>query len=269
MSINDIYFHYQDFKKDKWHYDPYDKSLAHGRFFLKPDVNLQSEISMEWIVGSKTFNLSTQVSKGYVAEHTLQLIFAIPPIALYTNITWPWLEKRKWWSKLVKEDNDIVKHTLQDGTKITKHAENLETGIRFFNWTLWVNIHQNTNESKSTDPWWKEFNIDFKDWMLGEMEYKTEIIDTMPVKIPMPEKEYDGIADVKKITKKRKKWYPKIDYYTEITVENGISHPGKGTASYNCGMDGLVSSSVRGEDVRGAIANFVKVVTERRLKYPL
>ena len=273
MNISKPYFHYQDFKKDKWYYDPNDKSFAHGRFFLKPNANSQSELSMEWVIGSKRFDLSTEISKSYVAEHTILFIFAIPPISLYTKICWPWLEKRKLWSKLVKENNKEILYKLPDGTEITKHAENLETGIRIFNWTVLLDFLNNTDEWKSSDPWWKRCNFNVKDifldLLLGKMEHKDELVKETSVKIPMPEKEYDGIAKVSKVTRKRKKWYPKIDYYTEIRVEKGVPHPGKGTTSYNCGTDGLVSTAIKGENINGAIANFVKVAVERRLKYPL
>ena len=271
-----MYFHCQNFKKDRWERQHRrDKSLIHSRCKLQFGENYgnEGEIRAEWIIGSKTFNLGFSVSKSYVSEGTMTFTFAIPPIALYWGFNWPWLENRKWYSKLVKEDkNKIMGYFNVRGEKqsYTKHAEERAFGLRIFDWTIWGDFYSKTMESCSTDPWWMRWNIDLRDLFLGKSKYSKETLEEEDVKIPMPEKKYDAHIKIQEETWKRTRWpFPKKVVRADIEIKEGIPHPGKGTCSHNCGEDALFGGVYCVTSIPDAICEVIKSVTKCRLTYPL
>jgi len=260
-----MWFHYINEKKE----GRIDRSLVHGRAFWK-FKNGNEEIYAEWVLGSKAFDLGFTVSKSYVSEHTMSFVFAIPPIAFYWGFTWKWLEDRAWWKKLVKEDDQKIMGTFHDGSTYTQHAEELVFSLRIFDWTIWGDFYHSANMSKSSDPWWMDWNFNVPDFFFGRSKYSEKILKEKVVKIPMPEKEYDATAQIYKATWKRPRWFiPKEIIRVNIDLKEPIPHPGKGTCSYNCGEDALHSGSYYVNSIADAICETIKYVTKCRLTYPL
>ena len=266
----------QDLKADQYG-QKYDKSLIHKRAYYHFDND--DQMRAEWVIGSKTFNLGITVSRAYVSDDTMTFVFAIPPFALYTGFTSKWLESKRWWKKLVREDeNDIrtMKTVTAPGIMTYhKHAEERAFGFRIFDWTIWGEFYANAHDSKSTDPKWMRWNFDVLVYLFGDYDCNYETLEERDVKIPMPEKEYDAHVKMEKLIRQRKKWRWKIPpFYQEIIradidMVEPIPHPGKGTCSYNCGEDAIQSLSCPVKSVDEAICEMIKSVTLCRLRYPL
>jgi len=266
-----MYYHYQNLKKsDKSYGDRRDKSLVHGRLWWKKDMYPSDGIHVEWVIGSKTFNLSFNISKGYVSEHTMSFAFCIPPISLYWDFNWKWLEDRKWWNKLVREDKSKIMYTLPDGMVIFKLAEERCFGIRIFDWSICWDIYNKPHESNSKDPKWMHGYFEILDLLFGRRKNIRKTISEQNVKIPMPEKTYDAVVKMEEVTIKRSRW-PFSKRYTvaDINCEEGIKHPGKGTCDYNCGEDATYGLSCMVDNPEEAIGKMVASVLHCRRVYPL
>ncbi len=254
-----MYFNYQNLKK-AYPLDKHDKSWIHGRAWLRNDSDdrgSRNGLHAEWVIGSKTFNLGFSISKSYLQEYTMQFVFAIPPIAIYWDFTWAWLEKTKLWDKIIMYN------------KFSEmHGDTKEFSFRIFEWTIWGEFCKNWGNSRSRDPWWMSWNINIPDLLFGRSKYSEEIVREQDVKIPMPEKEYDGKGKLLLCTWKRPRWFAQKMYRTEIDVPEGIPHPGKGTCDYNCGDDKLFSETKPNTSIKDAICDMVRQATWYRLNYP-
>jgi hypothetical protein len=261
-----MYFHYQNLKK----YDRKDKNLVHGRLWWKKDSHPSDGLHAEWVIGSKTFNLGFNISKNYVSEYTMHFDFCIPPISLYWDFIWTWLENREWWQKIVREDNNKIIRTLPNDIVITKQAEERRFGIIIFDWTIWWDIYNKPHESSSKDPKWMHGGFNILDFLFGSIKIDSQIISERNIKIPMPEKTYDAVVKMEEITHKRSRW-PFIKRFTraDINCEEGIKHPGKGTCDYNCGEDATYGLSCMADNPEEAIGKFVASVLHMRRVYPL
>ncbi len=140
--------------------------------------------------------------------------------------------------------------------------------MAFHNRTLWVHPWSHSNEWRSADPWWVQgVSVNFEDLLLGRAKHSKQILDTKEVLIPMPEGCYPATVSVEEHTWKRPRWFAKKRIDSSVDIPGGIPHDGKGTASWNCGEDGLFGCGNAGDSIEKAIGNTVAIVLESRRRY--
>jgi hypothetical protein len=121
----------------------------------------------------------------------------------------------------------------------------------------------------SDDPWYYLINISIPNLLLGRIKYSEKVIESGRCEIPMPEKTYKAKYEITEYTHSRSRWFTKRFKRVDITPDEGIPHPGKGTCSYNCGDTALESMSIPTDSVPHAISKIVLEVHRLRDTYPL
>ena len=218
------------------------------------------------------FSLRTEFSKQYESEHTILFSIVIPyVVSFYVCINSKWLEKRKWYSKWLKEDETIVKYSWGSGMK-----QYASPRILYFNvYCEFININLFSLGDERSNKKWQCISFDWKKFLLGDMTIKTEVLRKERVEVPMPEKDYEAECVVTRIIRKRPRWFTDTYLRGEINCKEGIPVPGKGTESYNCGEDCCYSISFPLKEweldkaVSTLIGKMVSDVYYKRKKYPL
>lgn len=115
----------------------------------------------------------------------------------------------------------------------------------------------------------RHWSISPIDVLLGNPKYFEREIETLPVKIPMPEKIYDGTVRIFESTwtRPRLPWFPKRLRRTTVDIPNGIPFPGKGENSWDCGMDGCYGLTSPAQTPADAVGEVVKSVLHSRERY--
>lgn len=147
-----------------------------------------------------------------------------------------------------------------------------EIGCYFHEWTfrytLWVGSMASWSRNYPWCRWWRQGSIDFADVFLGRRKHHLETLKSgIPVVIPMPEGNYQGVARIERRTWKRPRWFAFSRVSTQIDCPNGIPFSGKGENSWDCGDDGLFGWGAEGESVEKAIAHGVESVLVSRRRY--
>lgn len=87
-----------------------------------------------------------------------------------------------------------------------------------------------------------------------------------------PDKEYKLVVKRDNYITHYSRWFDKKWHRWDVGCEEGVNHPGKGTASYNCGEDATYSISFGFGQVSSeqeAVKSFIQSVTKTRETYPL
>ena len=259
------------------------RSLINIRWFFNSSKKYGNDIGgIELLLFSKEtrwLNFKIGFSKMYVDEHTFSTAFCIPFIlALYTNWNIPFLEKRKWYSKWLGEDDTIRK--VHWGECMTSHARERTLQFNVFDSYASINLFSfDRYETGTIDNYkWQTLSFDWKDFLLGNLKTKKRTLLKEDVLVPLPEKEYAAKCHIYEIVQSRKRWFSKKYIRGEIECKEGIPVPGKGTESYNCGEDCTHSISILLNDVvdynfkkpiSKLIGEMVANVCYKRNSYPL
>jgi len=241
-----MYYCSQNLKKENKTND-----ILNWRFWL----GKKTQLSGQFVIPTRSCALEIDLCENGWQENAVSFQLAIP---LLINIFIGFENKFLY--------NFLEKITKRKGQRFT-NGRNI--GFYIYGWKLWIKLWSDVMESRSDDPWWWSFNIDFIRLLKGKCKCEVEIIKEKDVEITMPEKTYKGKAIVERRTWKYQRWFPFSIVSTEIKCDEGIPFPGKGTCSYNCGEDALFSSSNNGENIEKAIGEFIGSVLNYRNKYPL
>jgi len=146
------------------------------------------------------------------------------------------------------------------------------TSIRIFDWSIWINFwlaEDNCGNIKENQ--WRGFNKCFntRRFFLGESKYESKTVKEGIAVIEMEEGSYKATWKMNIDSWKRPRWFKKTITRFEIEVKDGISHPGKGTTSYNCEDDALYSVYGIFDNLEAALQNFKNTVEYNRKNYPL
>lgn len=137
---------------------------------------------------------------------------------------------------------------------LTKHES--RTGLSFHHSTLWVLFNEDgtgwADRMFSLDK-----TLNFKRLFLGSSNYEKEVIEEKEMTALVPEtKNYDEEEINLELTMySTERWRDYLPFWTtnnvyiEVFSETGVKHPGKGTASYNCGETALLGTSYNMEDL--------------------
>jgi len=217
--------------------------IVHGRAWLY--LNDTWAVNTSWKFGG--WNLLLQVDAA-VDEPHVGVGAGIGPVFLHLRIDVPYKLMRK-----LPGD----RHVRIDISNNTLYAD------------LWTSPWKWGNAI----PWWKQrqFSVDFANLVLGKKEYTEIPIKTEAAVIPMPEGEYPCMIKLVSARWNRPRSLIKTEIkraHIEFPKGVGIPFPGKGSMSYNCGMDGLYGMTTGPVgSVRNAIKQVVDSVTASRTRY--
>jgi len=243
-----IWWHWQNLTQDDDHLNR-KRFPWNGRAWLH--LGLRRCASIEWSC-DKRFRAGVGFSAG--ADRGWQLHIGLWPLNLYFGFEGFGLPVPSDWRE----------------KECSISCWGFDEGDPAIHWSIWAD----TMEWRSKDPWWAKTHVfNLKDFFLGRWEYSEEKLKVVPVKIPMEEATYDGVATLEHRTWKRPRWpWPHMRLSWNLDIPKGIPFPGKGTAAYNCGDDalhGIGATSRNGNDVEVVIARAVEAVLEKRRRYPL
>ena len=228
-----------------------DLSYGSGEFF-----------SLEWCLGQ--FNLGSTItlhSPG--CENDIEGAAQVPGVSLYWSISnVPYRELWHLWLGLYKLPDDRHTH----GQFISR-----ETGVRVFDWKLWVDIWRREHSYSRQDPWWMHNTVDLNplNLLFGTTRYDDgPTIHDEVVDFPMPEKSYRGRVRIQANQWKRPRWpWPKTVLRAHVDMEEPIPFPGKGENSWDCGDDAIYGSTFPCRSVEEAVGRVVGTALRNRQRY--
>jgi hypothetical protein len=154
-----------------------------------------------------------------------------------------------------------------------------ETSITFHNYMMWWNIWRDDNSWDNKVPKWRNGSFHPGRWIRGKDKVTSEVIDTFYAQIKMPEGRYQAEVEEIQYIKKYPRWFSKkwkrfdfkFGYHDHhgTWIDTPVLHHGKGSASYNCGMDGTYSMSLSSDvkDRAEAVAKVLVSCLKDRKKY--
>jgi hypothetical protein len=132
-----------------------------------------------------------------------------------------------------------------------------EISLSFHNYHMWWNIWRDDSSWSSDVPKWRNGSIDFVKLLKGKHRFEREVKEDFFGEIEMPEGKY--LCRIKKENFKKiyQRWWSKewdkysfeFGYFNDKNewISTPVLHWGKGTQSYNCGMDGTFEISLSNE----------------------
>lgn len=213
--------------------------LRHGRAWLGLGRYYRPTLRWEWRIPTTHFHLGVSFGEPY--ENTVQFTLACGLFALWVTF------EGRGWSWLPTD----------------RRCE-----LSFHDKALWIHPWSRTWEWNRNDSWWvRGLTIHFDDLLLGRHKHASRTLSTHDVLIPMPEGCYPATVKIEEHTWKRPRWFRKTRVDAWVDISTGIPHEGKGTASWNCGEDGLWGCGCTGASVEKAIGHVVATVLEYRRRY--
>lgn len=148
-----------------------------------------------------------------------------------------------------------------------KDHDDYDIQIAFHDASVWWNLWHPTHSWSAGTPRWKSGAWHPLDTFLGKAVYKSEIIETANVVVPMPEKGYAATIELRRDTWTRPRWpFHKVVTRAHSSLKEGIPVPGKGENSYDCGDDALFGQTAPAESVVDGIVSLTKSALETRRK---
>jgi hypothetical protein len=145
-----------------------------------------------------------------------------------------------------------------------KGYEGKQTGIRIFDWAVWIEVWQNEHSWKRGDWTWSWHPLDT---LLGRTSYSERDVETAQAQVAFPEKTYNLSIRFFESTWKRPRWFANRLVRADITPSVPIPEPGKGENSWDCGDDGCYSLITPADTVGKAIGAIYDTVMRERRKY--
>lgn len=212
--------------------------LRRGRAWLW--YSGRNNVGLDWCIHG-SFRIGMSLGRGEKVSLSLGLIL----FTAYLSFPCP----RRWWN--CERVSEMYWH---EGTLV------IHPWARAMEW-------------RAKDPWWvRGVSICPMDLIFGRRKHSDYVIDKKPVKVPLPERVYDGTVKIEHATWRRSRWpwWPlrrdRIRY--EVAVEGGVPVPGKGENSWDCGDDAIHSqSSCLPRSEEAAVASFVESVLTTRRRY--
>jgi hypothetical protein len=150
-----------------------------------------------------------------------------------------------------------------------------ELSIRFFEYAMWWNIWRDDSSWDSTVPKWRHGSFHPGRIIRGNDKVSSNVIDKFHAQIKMPEGIYMAEVEEIKYIRTYQRWFSKrwkrfdfkFGYHDDDNnwIDTPVLHWGKGSESYNCGMDGTYSISLGSQITDRSLA--VSQVLMSCLKY--
>ena len=116
-------------------------------------------------------------------------------------------------------------------------------------------------------------------FLIGPRGYESVDLESVPVKVPLPEGTYPATVTLQRTTRTRgSRWpftRPHYEWFAQMRVDGpSLPFPGRGENSWDCGQDGLVSCAVKvrfpgnkAAWLGDAIGHAVAVTLKDRMRY--
>ena len=209
-------FHWQNLNKSK-------RKWLHRRCWIGNGWGVE-------VVSPSNFRLELELNSGdYAFVFTLGLVL----FSIYIHY-----EDSKLYNLL----EPVTKRKDQ------KFTNGRSIGVSFHNPTLWIKLWDDQMESRTSDPKWWAFNIDFLDLFLGKKKHVKTVQDSGDTLIHMPEGNYKATYEIIERTWKRPRWFSKSRRFIDFDIKKGIPFYGKGTTAYNIGMDAIFGTATEWND---------------------
>jgi hypothetical protein len=230
--------------------------LRNGRAWLHTKGHRRDLLGVEWSTFKRShLHLSLDVFAG---DNERAVMFAFGTYFLNLYVTFENVIPRRW---------------------AKNHNWSHNTGLTWIEWSLRIELHHSGNDCFYCDGYgehpkrwtgWSKY-IDFRDLLMGHNDYKSEVIETHPALVTMPEGHYPGTVTINRATWTRRRWpfslYPKVRVDSRIEVPGGVPVPGKGENSYDCDEDAICSTGSSTPTVAAAVAQITKSALETRERY--
>lgn len=225
----------------RWHSEREGKLFPwlHGRawFSSADEGRRRPSARVEWVFPSAGCRVSVEANRT-----TGEWLFgvAFPPLSLWLGVEMP----SGWWPK-----------------------QHREWSIRIHNRAIWWRFGQNPHEWHSKTPKWLDGSWHPERTFLGKWVFTEKLLEQRRVLIPLPEGTYPATV---KMTDEVRGYARSPFKHRQIgaTVEfdDGWAVPfsGKGENSYDCGEDGMFSSSMPARTVEEAIGKVVGSILRTR-----
>lgn len=132
------------------------------------------------------------------------------------------------------------------------------------------------NETRNSDPKWLSYHFEPQEIICGKHTYNVGDVEITEHLVNIPGSgEYKDKEHLLKCKETISTWTwprfkkPLIVRRFEVSSEEGVKHPGKGSQCYNCEESALYSSCGPANSKECAIQNFIDSVTYYRTEYPL
>lgn len=141
--------------------------------------------------------------------------------------------------------------------------------VRFHSGSAWFTIGHNDSSWSSKQKWWKSFNINFADIVLGKFTSKKGEVVGMSTWLPLPEKNYPVDIELYDMTCGHKRWFKRTTKRACVTIQEGVQgplEPGKGENSWDIDDSDTSSWSFQANSFEEAIGHVVSDVLEGRAR---
>jgi hypothetical protein len=228
-----------------------DNTFRKGRFWLYLDKKFDRSINFEYVLWTSFFGANIKLFDGD-GDRDLQFHFACGLFAFW--LTFEDLLPRRWQPDYKK-----------------RFSSTREIGFSIHDQCIWISLWEDPMGWSKSQPWWWSFTLHPVDWIFGKTQYSTREIRSFPnIPLKICEHEvYPAKVRLFESTWKRPRWRARKIVRAEVEVEGGVTHPGKGTMSYNCGDDALFSLTTPASSAKEALAKFRDSVLDMRERYPL
>lgn len=203
-------------------------------------------LRIEFAPWSRSFGLEIDV-EGSGSDHNL--LFSIRPyiFSLYFGFS---------GRRLGRLCNRLLKGSYEGRT----------VGIRVFDWAIWWECWAPNMSWSSGEPWWMRWTWHPLDTIFGRHQHSERLVSRQKAWVPMPEKAYRCVVEMKDETWKRPRlpWPSRQLRRAHIECEEGVPFPGKGENSWDCGDDASYSLTTPARTVEEGIAKYVESVLGNR-----
>jgi hypothetical protein len=247
-------FHWQNLTAERLGLKKTLKSFAwHGRAFL----HLASEavVRIEWDLGR--LGLGFRFAMTPHDEDTARGYVQVPGVAFYWGYGAPFHGSfRRVVIALAGGKSDVSEQFGGREVCVYWHEGSLQ-------WSFWVDPAGWTNSR----PKWRNGHLDFRDLLFGKPEYESIEIKSATIRVPMPERTYEGRCVLSEDVWKRPRGLPRRRRRAHIDMKEPIPFPGKGENSWDCGEDALHGLTTDARTVGDAIGAVVSSVMNSRERH--
>jgi hypothetical protein len=204
-------------------------------------------------------------------ENTIDASIKIPfLLALYVHIDAGMIGYKSWWRKLLRLDDERKYDGRNWGIRWSPSYGCVDGG------SIDINLGSYDNSWSSKDPKWLSMHFYPQRFLCGKATYSEKDNGTTEHKVLIkgnrdyPDKEYTLSCKeyISTWTWKRFKKPLVITRY-DVSSNEGVPHPGKGTTGYNCDEGSFSGQTCPAESRQNAVDKFVEQVYWYRKNYPL
>jgi hypothetical protein len=241
-----MYFHWQNLNEKRTDSNGHTPTGLpyHGRAWWH--IHDRFTIQFSWHLWSHFCGLSATLDQG---EPEIKIHAALPPVSLWLMFETP---KVYQWARDLKIPG----------------YEGREVAIHVHDWALWWHVWSDPHGWNSKTPRWRQGSFNIPDFFLGKMKYESRLIEREEVLIPMPEKAYRAVIEIKEDSWTRSRFRTTHNMMrAHVDMKEPIPVPGKGENSWDCDQDAIYSSTFAASDVSDAIGKVVTSVMSSRFRH--